>query len=841
MVEAAFNELLHTYEGMEHVTVNLNISPNKEHANAVALAQSAGQQIDIIQTYRLDFATEISNGTFIAMNDLLEDYPDLKNEFPDWIWEMGSYDGNIYIVPTYQRAANLMYVIAPKEYVDIYGDAEEFRKVFANPESTVEDYAALLEEWIVKVQAGEGNNKYLWPIAEYYSKANDSRAFADGFDTLAGSFILGGEETTVENMWTKDDIVKAYEISADWYEKGYVLPDIVSITDFSSYEKASMMNEEAFIYFVANGIGDEQMMSEKYSKQYGFDVYAFPIGKSAYVANVWASGGNGIYTKSEHPQEAMRLLELLNTEEGEVLYNTLIYGIEGTHYTKVDDTHINTDITGRVPCCDKAVFGFWCSSIGFEEDKEVLESVERLHEEGYPCDVVVIDGPWRGGKAFLRDYTKAGAYPTNDIKWHPDFGDGPGMIQKLLKKNVKTSLHINSRCFLPDTYIPAVEKGLLRAQGEEVVPDFKTQEAIEYYKDLLRPRIKEGLWLWWTDHADRVSGEIEEGIPSRNLFGPLWNKVISETMAEMGYDNHISLSRGSGIGGQKYALPWPGDTKFGLDRFREDIWFCLNAGLAGFSVTSYDLGGFACTPTGAPYKLENDPAFDEENICRRVLQSILFVPVPRIHNNQVSIPKFPWVCPPQTRDLYKQVLQYRYELTPYIYSTAIESSINGTPIIRPLVYHHRKDEMTYGIHDELYLGDNILVAPVVNYGERQRLVYLPEGQWIDNWTGKEYQGCQWIMMDCPLYELKGLPMLVKKGAIIPKQEFSLTLSEEVPKKLFLDIYPAEEGKLVLHEGKDIVNTLLYKACGDYLELELENNAESDRIYEVRAIYLVYGS
>ena len=498
-----------------------------------------------------------------------------------------------------------------------------------------------------------------------------------------------------------------------------------------------------------------------------------------------------------------------------------------------DITRQYTDITGRVPCCDKAVFGFWCSSIGFEEDKEVLENVERLHAEGYPCDVVVIDGPWRGGKAFLRDYTKAGAYPTNDIKWHPEFGDGPGMIQKLLEKNVKTSLHINSRCFLPETYIPAIEKGLLRAQGEEVVPDFKTQKAIEYYKDLLRPRIEEGLWVWWTDHADRVSGEIEDGIPSRNLFGALWNKVISETMAEMGHDNHISLSRGSGIGGQKYALPWPGDTKFGLDRFREDIWFCLNAGLAGFSVTSYDLGGFACTPTGAPYKLENDPAFEEENICRRVLQSIIFAPAPRIHNNQVSIPKFPWVCPPQTRDLYKAVLKYRYELIPYVYSTAINSSLKGEPIVRPLVYHHMKDEMTYCINDELYLGESILVAPVVNYGERQRLVYLPEGDWIDNWTLKEYKGNQWIMLECPLYELKGLPMLIKKGAIIPKQEFSLTLSEEVPQKLYLDIYPAESGKLVLYEGKDILNNFTYKMCGNYLELELENNTKLDRTYEVR--------
>lgn len=267
-----------------------------------------------------------------------------------------------------------------------------------------------------------------------------------------------------------------------------------------------------------------------------------------------------------------------------------------------------TDITGRVPCCEKSIFGFWCSSIGFEEDREVIDNIERLHCEGYPCDVAVVDGPWRGGKDFLHDYTVLGQYPTNDINWHPDFGDGHRMIQELLKMNVKTSLHLNSRNFLKETYIPTVKKGLLRQQDEEVVVDFKSQEAIDYYKNLLKPRIEEGVWLWWTDHADRVSGLIDEGVPSRNLFGELWNKLIADTMEEKNHKKHISLTRSSGIGGQKYGLPWPGDTQFGIGRFEEDIWFCINAGLAGFSISSCDLGGFHCNKKGKPYDITKDPA-----------------------------------------------------------------------------------------------------------------------------------------------------------------------------------------------------------------------------------------
>ena len=38
----------------------------------------------------------------------------------------------------------------------------------------------------------------------------------------------------------------------------------------------------------------------------------------------------------------MALLQLINTEAGVDLYNMLVYGIEGEHYEKIDDTHIKT-------------------------------------------------------------------------------------------------------------------------------------------------------------------------------------------------------------------------------------------------------------------------------------------------------------------------------------------------------------------------------------------------------------------------------------------------------------------------------------------------------------------
>ena len=55
-----------------------------------------------------------------------------------------------------------------------------------------------------------------------------------------------------------------------------------------------------------------------------------------YIGSKWAAGGNAIFATCEHPDEAMEVIRMLMTKEGEEIYNTLVWGLEGIHYEWVD-------------------------------------------------------------------------------------------------------------------------------------------------------------------------------------------------------------------------------------------------------------------------------------------------------------------------------------------------------------------------------------------------------------------------------------------------------------------------------------------------------------------------
>lgn len=71
--------------------------------------------------------------------------------------------------------------------------------------------------------------------------------------------------------------------------------------------------------------------------------------------------------------------------------------------------------------------------------------------------------------------------------------------------------------------------------------------------------------------------------------------------------------------------------------------------------------------------------------------------------------------------------------------------------MRPLFFDYPDDRRTYECGDEYLFGPDILVAPVIEAGTKERIVYLPEGSvWRSVSDDRVYQGGETVTVPVTL-------------------------------------------------------------------------------------------
>lgn len=83
-------------------------------------------------------------------------------------------------------------------------------------------------------------------------------------------------------------------------------------------------------------------------------------------------------------------------------------------------------------------------------------------------------------------------------------------------------------------------------------------------------------------------------------------------------------------------------------------------------------------------------------------------------------------------------------VTPLLKKYANETLDTGLPIIRPLWMLDPADTACHVVVDEFSVGEELIVAPILYSGSRQREVYLPAGVWRDGIDGSLRKGSRWI-------------------------------------------------------------------------------------------------
>uniref|UniRef100_A0A3P9LZ81 Si:ch211-236l14.4 n=1 Tax=Oryzias latipes TaxID=8090 RepID=A0A3P9LZ81_ORYLA len=141
-------------------------------------------------------------------------------------------------------------------------------------------------------------------------------------------------------------------------------------------------------------------------------------------------------------------------------------------------------------------------------------------------------------------------------------------------------------------------------------------------------------------------------------------------------------------------------------------------------------------PDAVGGSLSAEPVSDEE-LFIRWLEIAAFLPVISFHTP-------PWVCgEDQLLNLTRTyIAKHQKEVVPLIKKYAEEWQTTGNPIYRPMWWLSPTDPTTFTIDDQFLIGDEVLVAPVVEKGAVQRDIYLPDGgfQWQDSRDAQMFDG-----------------------------------------------------------------------------------------------------
>lgn len=338
-VEAAINELLAETEGYEHITLRLH--PCKDYATDIALAQATGEQIDVLSTSGLDYVTEAVNGAIIPLDDLLAANPEITAELPDWFLSYGKVDDEIYQVPNYQQLANSYFWVTPTEWFEASGlSYDEIQQAIYDRDA--EKIAQFFEDYVVSVRKTTGKDtKYLFP--SLYAYPHNWYYASNQLYHISNSekFYYNLETGKVECTYLSEPTQNAWRQEAEWYLEGYNYPDEITAS-ITSDKLGDIMEDVSYVMARVEGYGTVEMVKKNCDETYGYDCTVWALQDKYYIPETNAAAGVAISATSEHPEDAAMVLALLFNSKYADIYNTLAWGLEGTHYEDNGDGTIKT-------------------------------------------------------------------------------------------------------------------------------------------------------------------------------------------------------------------------------------------------------------------------------------------------------------------------------------------------------------------------------------------------------------------------------------------------------------------------------------------------------------------
>ena len=408
-----------------------------------------------------------------------------------------------------------------------------------------------------------------------------------------------------------------------------------------------------------------------------------------------------------------------------------------------------TEVTGRPTELPESLMGLWQCKLRYRTQEELLEVAREYHRRGIQLDVIVID-------FFHWDY-------QGDWDFDPEYWPDPqAMVDELKSYGIRLMVSVwptideksrNYPAYKENGYLVSADRGFSYAfnfMGHEYFYDATNPDARKFAAGVLKQNYgKYGIDMFWLDVAEPEYSFYDRDLyryhlgPAQqvgNIYPRMLTQGVYEGLKADGTKDILSLVRCGWVGSPKYgALIWSGDIDCSFPQMKRQIANGINMGIAGIPYWISDTGGFE----GGNI---NDPAFHE--LLVRWYQWAVFTPVLRMHgdrqpNRGVLVTDKDHgggICPSgaanelwsygeENYKIFVKYLNIRHGLKEYIKKTAKQAEATGLPMIRAMFLEFPQDPAAWELADQYMFGEEYLVAPVTEYGARERSVYLPAGRW----------------------------------------------------------------------------------------------------------------
>ncbi|MGY3748813.1 ABC transporter substrate-binding protein [Vagococcus acidifermentans] len=419
------NEAVNEYTAEKYdLTVTLNQIDWGEYDQKMSALVNAGEKFDLAFTASwlggFNYLTNARKGGFLDLTEYLEtDNKELKDTLDEKFWKGAEIDGKIYVIPTQKEIAATEFFVFNKELVDKY-------KVPYEDIKTYDD----LEPWLEKIKKEE--NIFPWYMSEGYKNPYEF----DELNTSVG-INLEGDQDKITDYYFEEPYIERVKKIREFMQKGYINENAALA------KQTDIVGKDWFVTSTVMGPLDTATVEDQVKKEVVVTQMTDSI-----VTNASAVGaGTVVGANTEHPEEAMKLLEAVNTDP--VLMNLLAYGIEDVHYEKTGDDTIKWLDAHSNYTTPYYMFGNYFN---------------LYHAEGAPTD------EWE----ILKEYNE-NATPSPALGFNFDTTSVTTQIAALNNVQEEFKNLINTGSVDPDENLEKMEEKMKAAGLEQVITEMQKQ------------------------------------------------------------------------------------------------------------------------------------------------------------------------------------------------------------------------------------------------------------------------------------------------------------------------------------------------------------------------------